>query len=86
MDFAAALKKQIEADPHDTAKGQRILDIINSPPSRRRDRRLARMEAHARAAADLGNGKIDWSKIDWQKLLSTILDVLVKLLPLILAA
>ena len=86
-DFAANLSAQLEAKPKLSMREQRIKSILDAPPSKRKDRRLARMENHARAAinADPKTGAIDWSTIDWAKLLSTIIDILAKLLPLILA-
>ncbi len=84
--FVSNLKAQLEADPDRSRRGEKILKIINSPDSPRRTRRLKRMEAHARAAA--GGGKdhkvIDWSKVDWAKVIDKIIEIILKFLPLIL--
>lgn len=86
-DFASGLKAAIEAKAKPSKRELKILEIIDAKPSKRRDRRLARMENHARAVAgiDPETGAIDWSKIDWNKLLDAIIAILTKLLPLILA-
>ena len=93
MDFATALKTQLENMPKRSVKEQSVLDIVNAKDSRRRTRRLHRMENAARGGADLHPemGEVDWGdraaggQIDWKNLLSTILGILVKLLPLLLA-
>lgn len=87
MDFETALRNQIEAKSKQSAGDQRIMDILDSKPSRRRDRQLDRMARHAAAAAQLSGdpSTIDWSTVDWSKLLETIMTVLLKLLPLLLA-
>lgn len=82
--FEVNLQEQLTGTPVLVRRAKRILDILNSPPSPRRTRRIARMERHAAAAID-ATGKIDWSKVDWAKFLETILAVLLKLLPFILA-
>lgn len=86
MDFATALREQIVSRKA-TRRGKRLLALIDSKPSKRRTRVLARLESHARVAAaeggvTFGVGAIDWSKIDWGKLFETILTLLLRLLPL----
>lgn len=85
--FEMNLRLAIMAKPKRSKRDERILNILDAPPSARRDKRLARMENHARAVAgiDPKTGAIDWSKIDWAKLLKSIMSLLAKLLPLILA-
>jgi len=75
-----------------TGDEEKILKLLQEKPKnaaqqRRKDRRVARLENHARAAIDRSpmDGWIDWSSFDWAKLLETILKVLVAILPLILA-
>ena len=58
---------------------RRALDLPKN--SARRKRRLAMMQMRAREELGRPTGKIDWSKVDWAKLLELFL----KLLPLILA-
>jgi hypothetical protein len=70
--------------PKLSAGEYRILCILQNKRSKRRARRIARMEAHARAAIAEGR-EVDWSAVDWSAILKQILEVLVKLLPLILA-
>lgn len=86
--FADALKARIEAKARPTAREKKILALIDAPPSKRRDKRLARMENHARATAgiDPATGAIDWGAFDWKKFFDAIIAILIKLLPLILAA
>ncbi len=95
--FAVELRAQLEADPKLSRRGKRILEILKSRPSRIKTRRLERMERHALAALEVGDlpssptpqamevGAIDWSTIDWSAVIGKILDVLLKLLPLLLA-
>ena len=89
--FAAELKSHLEADPKLSRRGKKVLELLNARPSKRKDRQIARMEAHVTvelramgAVGFAGEGAIDWSAIDWQKLLMTILEILIKLLPLLL--
>ena len=81
--FDLGLQAALEATPSLSRRGKRILAILNAKPSKRRNRQLDRMERHARAA--LGVDKIDWTKINWAGVITMILEVLLKLLPLILA-
>lgn len=80
--FAANLQAALETKPRPTKREKRILEVLQSPPSPRRDRQIARWENHARAAidADPKKGAIDWSSIDWGKVLTTILEILFKFL------
>lgn len=86
MDFETALRAQIEVSASRRRRARRVLEILDSRPSRRRTRQLARMERHALAAldSDAKIGAIDWSAIDWAKVFEKILEVLLKLLPLLL--
>lgn len=80
--FAGALQKHVTGK---TLQERKILNIINAPDSPRRDRQLARMERHVRAELNIpSNQAVDWSAIDWPTLIQTILQLLIKLLPLIL--
>ena len=83
--FVSNLKAQLEADPDRGRRGARILRVINSRDSKIRTRRLARMEAHARAVigGDV-NTAIDWSKVDWGKVIDKIIDIILKFLAIIL--
>ena len=97
--FVTGLKTSLESDPNLKRRGKRILDIVNSPPSKRRDRVLERLQAHSKAslpdaqlkkASSTGDmhGVIDWSKltqIDWGKIIEVILPILLKLLPILIA-
>ncbi len=86
MNFETALREQIESRPKLGLRGKRILAILDAKPSKRRTRRIERMERHAAVAAGFTNTVgIDWSQIDWKKLFDTILELLLKFLPLILA-
>ena len=85
--FETGLREAILAKPKLTARERRILAVIDAPPSKRKERRLARMENHARAAMNIAPNKaeVDWGSFDWSKILTMILELLIKLLPLILA-
>jgi hypothetical protein len=87
--FAAELQAHLEADPNLRRRGKRILDVLKSRPSKKKDRTIARMERHAAAAiereAPTEDGvSIDWSQIDWKKWLGIILKILLMLLPLLI--
>lgn len=84
--FAGALGNQLAKKDKLTRQEKHIATIINSPDSPRRDRQLLRMERHVRAHLDLHpTDAVDWSRdIDWPTLLQTILQLLIKLLPLFL--
>jgi hypothetical protein len=97
--FAEAFREHLTAEPTLKRRGKRLLAIIDGPPSKRRTRQLDRMERHAVAALDdkhlarlgikatalAGGGLgIDWSQVDWGKVLQTILEILMKILPLLL--
>lgn len=64
-----------------------ILKIINAPDSPKRTRQLAVMEELTRAHLHLpAQGAIDWSQVDWSKILQGLIRVLIAILPLLLAA
>lgn len=84
--FADNLQEQLESKSSLSFRENRILEILQGRPSARRTRQIARMEAHTRAHLGMGgNESIDWSSIDWAALLQTILQLLMALLPLLLA-
>lgn len=93
MDFETALREQLNARPKSRFRGrwaQRLLKLVNGPPSAKRTRILARLESHARAhlvseGMASATGAIDWSSIDWNKVFDTILKILMALLPFLLA-
>lgn len=83
--FEIGLLNALEADKNLKRRGKKILAILDGDAGKRRTRQVERMERHAAAALDKDRDKIDWSQIDWAKLIKLILEVLLKLLPLILA-
>jgi hypothetical protein len=86
MDFEQALREQLEADPKRTLRARLLLEVLNRRPSKRRTWILNRLEAHAAAAAGVEDQVgIDWGAINWQKLFETILQILLAILPLLLA-
>lgn len=90
--FEDNLREQLEAQPKLRRKAARILAILNARPSKRRTRRIAAMERHAKAeltednmgAQFAASGEIDWSAVEWQTILLTIVQVLLALLPFLL--
>lgn len=83
--FAAELEAHLESKPDLRRRGKKILAVIQSRPSKKKDRILARMERHAAAAIDRDVGVgIDWSEIDWKKVIEIIIKVLLMLLPLLI--
>jgi hypothetical protein len=90
--FRDALKEQLEArkkfiSPVKRLRLQRMLDG-KGPLA---ERRVRRAEAYARTHLEvdgglkLGRGAIDWDKIDWEKFFAGLVELLMKLLPLLLA-
>lgn len=83
--FAGALQKQLLMKEKLTFRERRILDIINSPHSAKRDRVLYRMELAARGALDIhANEAVNWGEVDWPRVIRIILAILVELLPLLI--
>lgn len=85
--FAGAIQKQLEAKGRLSRDEKRILKILNSPDSKRRDRQIDRMESHSRVELGISQTEyFDWSAdIDWQEVLMIILELLIRLLPLLFA-
>lgn len=85
--FAGALQGQLaKKGVTMTLAERKLMKIVNGKDSPRRTRQLAHMERHVRAHLELSpTAAIDWSSIDWSKVLSTVLQLLIKLLPLLLA-
>ena len=81
--FEHNLRQTLEPTPDLRRRGKKILAILDDKPSRRRTRRIAAMERHA--AAHFGEGRaIDWSKIDWSKIIEVLLPLLLALLKFIM--
>lgn len=87
MNFEAALQSRLDNDAalRKSITGKRIARILALPESnKRRARILARMEDHAAAQIGKAGQAVDWGKVkavDW----TAIIDLLVKILPLLLA-
>lgn len=83
--FAGQVREKLAAKSSLNAKEKKLLGIIDGPNTLRKKRQLARMERRARNELGIGeNEAIDWSAIDWAAVFKTILEVLLKLLPLLL--
>ena len=82
-DFESGLRSHLNSKSKLSAKEQQIMGVLDAPDSKRRTRRMHRMENHARASIDAHpeEGAIDWSKIDWSK----ILQMLIKFITMIFA-
>lgn len=85
--FEQRLQAELDAGRIDrrSAFGRRVTRVLNSTNANRKARVLGRMEEHA--IVHLGgdpNAELDWSQVktaDWK----SIIDLLIKLLPLIMA-
>jgi len=78
MTFEQALSQ------HVSGRQRRLRDVLSDRNPRRRARRLARMEQHARVQLGVGrDDPVDWSRanIDW----ASIIQMILKLLSFILA-
>lgn len=80
--FANEFAKQLKTNGI-TKKEQKWLDIIEADPSKRRNRKLSRMEGHARAAMGMNPnvGAIDWGTIKWAEWIKPIMDILETIFP-----
>lgn len=84
--FEVALRDHLLSKAKLAAGERRLLKWLAEEPKNarqrsRRARQLARYEERVRDRLNQPVGAIDWSKIDWQK----IIDFIIKILPLILA-
>src|SRR5690348_16790591 len=84
--FGLMLQSQLEAKQDRSASDNQILGILQAPDSHQKERRVRRMERHVRRHLGFTDTEqIDWSSIDWSKVLSVVLQLLAALLPLLLA-
>jgi hypothetical protein len=80
--FEQALRFQLVAQPKLRLRGKRLIKLLNSPESERKDRRLFAIESRVRASRGLGAGAIDWSKIITPENIKAILDFIMKIIDL----
>lgn len=84
MRFEDALRDQLERDPALSRRGRRILAILNDVPTVRRARKIARMENTVRSSLGVGaTAAVEWAEIDWKPFIQQLLELLLKLLPLL---
>lgn len=78
MNFETALRQQIEARPRKSMRDRKILAVLDGPKNEKRAKKLAKWESHARLEAGFGQTVtgIDWSKVDWKKLIENILAII----------
>lgn len=85
--FEDVLKEQI-VKRKKTRKAKRLLDLIDGPKTKRRQRVLDRLEAFARKDLELKGVQFeDWSDVserDWDKFFESLLKFIMAILPLIL--
>lgn len=80
--FETALRTEIVTRKA-TRRSKRLMELLDSKPSKLRTARLARLERHAALVAGVEGGVgFDWGSIDWAKLFDSILALLLKILPL----
>lgn len=91
MDFEAALRHNLAHPPASVKttllgmlrqkRGKLMQAVLDSPPSDRRARKIARWEAHVRVDQGIApTGPFDWSTIDWAKAILQILGIIFSLL------
>lgn len=82
--FATEWKSHILATGRPTRHEKKALRIIDDPNFKRRDKFLSNAYRHAVdfQESEGSVGKIDWSKIDWTKLLENLTKLLAIILPL----
>lgn len=84
--FATNLRLHLLAMSDRTYQEDRILAMLDEPDGPRHRRQLRRMETRCRHEAGYSSSEgIDWSSIDWAKVLQIFIKVLLTLLPLLLA-
>lgn len=82
--FASALGAHLDEKPKLSFLERRLKKILDAKPSKRRTAILQLMEARARDRMGFGaTEKIDWSAIDWAKILDFLLKLLAILGPLL---
>lgn len=86
--FADVLKTQI-VEQKQTRRAKKLLDIIDGPKGRRRDRILARLEDHARVHLKAQGVEVgeDWTAVkqrDWASFFQGLLKFLMAIFPFIL--
>ena len=82
LTFEEALRDNLLAQPTQRRRAKKLLELLDGYPSRRRTRTLDRLERHARASTEFRGA--DWGALDWSSVLKTLLDLLLKILPLLL--
>lgn len=83
--FAGALQHQLTKKGKLSFEEKRLARVLAGADSPRRDRQVARMEGHARVHLGLApTGAVDWSAIDWPTILRQLLELLIRLLPLLI--
>ena len=80
--FEEALRDNLVAQPAQRRRAKKLLELLDGYPSRRRTRTLDRLERHARASTEFRGA--DWGALDWSSLLKTLIDLLLRILPLLL--
>lgn len=80
--FEDALQDQLEATPDLKRRGKRILRILKSELSAKRDRQIMAMRANVLVRMDVDD-VYDWARVDWKKWLPIVLKLLLALLPLL---
>ena len=90
--FAEGLRAALEADPPRRRKAKRLYQLLDAKPSKKKERRLRVLErcvqAHLEDGLEMtlvtGPLGIDWSQVDWMKVLDIVLKIAMVLLPLLL--
>lgn len=78
MTFQEALAEQIVLRGRNSPHSRHLLDLLKRP--------LARKRMEERTRQELGlTGKVDWSKVDWEKVWETVFSMLVAMLRLLIA-
>ena len=82
--FAVGLSDHLASKPKLTLLERRLKRLLDAKPSKRRTVILAILEGRARDRLGLGDKVgIDWSKIDWAKVLDFLLKLLAIIAPLL---
>lgn len=81
--FGNKLQEYVDKNPKN-ANAKRLKRIL-SLPEPKRTKSLKRLEAYIRAHFDVpAEEAIDWSKIDWQEVLTFLFKILIMILPLLI--
>jgi hypothetical protein len=80
--FESFLRTAIVASPVPSRHARRILDVLDWPPSPRRDRIIARMRNRTAAYLNQDEESIDWTTVQWALVILDVIKILLTIITL----